>query len=136
MLTSDLVRARVRGGLLELVPMEKPARRRAETMAQQLLAAAETHVGRAREDLTAAFSAVECGPRDRRLRDGLRKLVEDGCVFDAEPALDPEALRSELFLRRRAAARRAERPLPRESDAVAGFDRAAVIGGGRRAPPA
>src|SRR5690606_10702820 len=53
-----------------------------------------------------AWQAIEVEPRDRKLLDGIVKLVEDGLVFDSEVGDDAPALRAEVF-RRAAAARRA-----------------------------
>lgn len=106
MLTADLVNARRRGNVLHVTALDTEARERAAALAELFLALARDHVGRTREDLEEAWAAVEVDPRDRRLADGLCKLVEDRCALDAAAAADPEALRRELFLRA-AAARRA-----------------------------
>ena len=132
MLTADLVRARrvpigaggAGGGAaggptaeLRLVSLDRRARERALELCESLLAAARAHIGRTRDELEETWSAVEAAPRDRRLLDALRKLVEDRCVFDSDEALDPEELRRELFTRS-AAARR---------DLVQHFDRAQLV---------
>ena len=119
MLTADLVNARRRGNELKLVSLDAEGRERARAIAEVLIAAAAAHVGRSREDLTAALSAAEAGAREHRLRDGLTKLVEDRCEFDGGGDEDPETVRREVFLRAsttRAALGVAER-----------FDREAVL---------
>jgi predicted nuclease of restriction endonuclease-like RecB superfamily len=118
-LTADLVNARRRGNELRLVSLDAETRARACGIAQVLLEAARSHVGRSREDLAAALSAADAGPREHRLRDGLVKLVEDRCEFDGGGDADPETVRRDVFLRAsatRAALGAAER-----------FDREAVL---------
>ena len=115
MLTADLVNARRRGNILHVTALDAAARDRAAALAEVFLALARDHVGHSREELEEAWSAVEVDARDRRLADGLRKLVEDRCALDADVAFDPEALRRDLCLRA-AAARRAGT-----------FDRAAIL---------
>lgn len=119
MLTADLVNARRRGGELHLVSFDDAARATARALAGALLGAAAAHVGRTREELQDALSAMEVGPRDYRLRDGLAKLIEDRCRFDSGDASSPEDIRRETFTR--AAGVRAE------LEAVARFDRGAIL---------
>jgi uncharacterized protein len=102
-LTADLVNARRRGNELRLVSLDAAARERACAIAAGLLAAARSHVGRAREELSLALSAVDAGPREHRLRDGLAKLVEDRCQFDSAHDADPVAVRHDVFTRASAA---------------------------------
>jgi len=104
-LTADLVNARRRGNVLHVTALDEEGRQRAAALAEVFLALARDHVGRTREELEEAWAAVDTDPRDRRLADGLRKLVEDRCALDAAGAFDPEALRRELFLRATAARR-------------------------------
>lgn len=121
MLTADLVRTRRRGRELLLTPLDEPTRARATDLCARLLEAAEAHLGRTRDELEDAWAAIEAAPRDRRLLEALRKLVEDRCQFGeggADEELDPEALRRTLF-ERAAAARREE--------GAGGFDREALL---------
>jgi uncharacterized protein len=118
-LTADLVQARRRGTELRLVPLDAEARQRAAAMAEALVGAAHAHVGRTREELQEALGAVEAAAREHRLRDGLVKLVEDRCEFDAGSDADPEEIRRDVFLRA-SATRAALAPAER-------FDRAAVL---------
>lgn len=106
MLTADLVNARRRGNVLHVTALDAEGRERAAVLAEVFLALARDHVGRSREELEEAWAAVEVDARDRRLADGLQKLVEDRCALDAEATFDPGALRRDLFVRA-AAARRA-----------------------------
>ena len=119
MLTADLVSARRRGGELHLVSLDDPARLRARELAEALIATTAAHVGRPREELVVALSAIDVGPREYRLRDGLAKLIEDRCEFDAGGETDPEAVRRDVFTR----ASEARAGL----GAVDRFDRSAII---------
>ena len=105
MLTVDLVHARRRGRELRVVPLDGPRRARAGQLAAAYLAIARSQVGRSRDELEEACGRVEVEAQDRRLADGIRKLVEDRCEFDTEPALDPAALRRDVFLAASAARR-------------------------------
>ncbi len=119
MLTADLVNARRRGGELHLVSLDASARLRASALAEALIATTAAHVGRTREELVGALGAIDVGPREHRLRDGLVKLIEDRCEFDAADEADPEAVRRAVFTR----ASEARAAL----EAVDRFDRNAII---------
>ncbi len=103
MLTADLVNARRRGTELRLVSLDAFGRESARTIAAALLQATASHLGRAREELVLALSAVDVGAREHRLKDGLVKLIEDRCEFDGAGDLDPEAIRRDVFARASAA---------------------------------
>jgi len=98
-LTADLVNARRRAGELHLVSLDPSTRGRAGELAAALIATAAENVGRTREELEVALAAVDVGPREHRIRDGLVKLIEDRCEFDAADDADPEAVRRAVFLR-------------------------------------
>jgi predicted nuclease of restriction endonuclease-like RecB superfamily len=118
-LTADLVNARRRGGELRLVPFDAFARASALSIAAALLSTAASCVGRTRDELLAALSEVDAGPRERRLKDGLVKLIEDRCEFDATGDLEPEEVRRDVFTR----ASRARAAL----EAGDRFDRRAIL---------
>jgi predicted nuclease of restriction endonuclease-like RecB superfamily len=105
LLTADLVRVRRRDGALHLAPLDGRPRARAHELAETLLAIVHASIGRTREEVEAALAEVEAAPAERLLTDGLRKLIDDGCEFDAGSALDPEALRRAVFARASAARR-------------------------------
>src|SRR5882672_11450778 len=119
-LTADLVSARRRGRELHVVSFDAPGRMRARTMAEAVIATTMAHVGRTREELAVALSAIDVAPREHRLKDGLAKLIEDRCKFDASDDIDPEGIRRDVFTRAGAARAALE--------AVDRFDRGAVIG--------
>jgi predicted nuclease of restriction endonuclease-like RecB superfamily len=117
MLSPEHVRVRRRGQELRLLPLEGALRERAVALATELVACAREHVGRTRDELQSAWSAIEVAPKERRLLAGLAKLVEDRSEFEVLEGADPAQLRSEVFLL--AAERRCE--------SEAGFERAAVL---------
>jgi uncharacterized protein len=106
LLTVDLVRARRRGGELVLSPLTPRARAGARQLAEAYLSIAQDHVGGPRGDFDEVCEAVLVNPRDRKLALGIRKMVEDLCVFEADDRVDSAALRRVVF-ERAAAARRA-----------------------------
>ncbi len=120
MLTAELVRARRRTGELHISSLKGAQRQSAVELAGVLLDVARAGIGGSRDELREAWRAVQVAARERRLADGLMKLIEDACEFSAESGHDPPALRSDLFLRA-AAARRALATGQR-------FDRELVLG--------
>jgi predicted nuclease of restriction endonuclease-like RecB superfamily len=103
-LTADLVSARRRGNELRLVAFDDDARARAREMAGRLIAVTGSHVGLTREDLEGSLDAVDVGPREHRLKDGLVKLILDRCELDTEDGdLAPEDVRADVFGRASAA---------------------------------
>lgn len=99
MLTVDLVRARRRGGRIEVPPLRPAERERLLIAAEGYVAAARAAVGGVRAAFEAACDDVPHHPTDYRLVRGLRKLVEDRCVFEVRDDVDPPALRRAVFTR-------------------------------------
>ena len=120
MLTADLVRARTKGGTLTLTRLGGKARQRAVELADTVLNVVRERVGAAREEVKEAVAAIEVPPRERKLLDGLVKLVDDDCEYAEATDVDPVELRRQVF-RRAAAARR-------ELADGADFDRQGVLG--------
>lgn len=112
------VRARKKGDQLVLAPLRTAQRRRAVEIAEGLLAAARALPGASRDELEAAFARVQVTPSERRLAEGLKKLVEDACEFEQPTGVDPTALRSDVFLRAAEARRSAALEAPFSRDAV------------------
>ena len=104
-LTADLVRARRYLGELRLRPLDARVRAAAEDTAAALIAVAAAHVGQPRAAFDEACDAVIAAAGDARLAAGLAKLIEDRATFEAAAALDPEALRRDVFARASAARR-------------------------------
>jgi hypothetical protein len=103
MLTSDLVRVRKRKGELLISDLDERTRDRAYDLAAVLIGTVEECVGRSREALEEALTEVEVAPHDRKLADGLIKLIEDRCEFEEPVTASPEELRREVFLQATAA---------------------------------
>ncbi len=118
MLSVEHVRVRRDGDRLILRELSPKQRSRALEIAEELLQAVSGAVGRSRDELEQQLDMIELAPSERRLADGLRKLIEDACEFEQEASLDPAALRSEVFLRASAARRAATLEAPFSRDAV------------------
>jgi predicted nuclease of restriction endonuclease-like RecB superfamily len=97
LLTADLVHVRRRGDRLTLVPLAEAARPRARELAATALALIRAHVGLPRGALVEAWSQVSLAPAEQRLARGLFKLALEACQFEAGAAVDPVALRRDLF---------------------------------------
>ena len=119
MLTADLVRARRRGDELKLTPLDAKGRATALELAGTLLGLAEAHLGKTRGELEEVMEAVIGGAADRKLAAGLAKLIWDRTVLAEAVAIDPEALRHDVFARAQAAWGK--------TGEGARFDRAAVL---------
>ncbi len=118
MLTAEHVDARRQGDQLLLRRLDARDLRDAHDLAEALLDAATSHVGRSREEVDEAWQAIETGARNKCLAAGLRKLVEDGCTFDEESPLEPMAVRRAVF-RRATESRRSRGDLrPFDRDAI------------------
>ncbi len=119
MLTADLVHARRAKEELKLIALTPERRARAAEIARALYETARAHVGATREELEEAWSAIDVAARERKLADGLKKLVEDGLDFEVALESDPVSLRRDVF---ELATRRRREALDEGS-----FDRAAIV---------
>jgi len=119
LLTADLVRAYRRKGELKLRKWKTETRASAEAIAQRYVAIAEAHVGKTRGELRDAIDQVPTPARERKVADGLRKLVMDRCEVEVDAEHDPAELRQVVF--ERAAAVR------REATYRGAFDRDALL---------
>src|SRR5262245_8872766 len=102
-----------------VAPLDASAQGRALVLAERIIAEVRAHVGRTREELESALSAIDAEARDRKLKAGLVKLVLDRCELDGADAEGAPELRRGLFSMA-AARRRSLGPGER-------FDRAAVV---------
>lgn len=118
MLTANLVEVRRRGGELHLRALDAPARAEALALATSYVEAARAHVGLRREQLDAAWDELDGHVHRRKVALGLRKLLEDACEFEAEGAVDPVALRRDVFMRASAIRRNREPGTPFDREAV------------------
>ncbi|HET9624334.1 MAG TPA: DUF790 family protein [Kofleriaceae bacterium] len=91
------MRARRRGDELKLQPLDKDGRLEALELSKTLLALAEAHLGKTRAELEEVIEAVVGGAKDRKLAEGLAKLVWDRCELAEAVPIDPEELRHEVF---------------------------------------
>ena len=119
MLSPEHVRVRRQGGELKLLALGGSLRERALAIARDLALTAQEHVGRSREELETAWEALPVAPRERKLRQGLEKLVEEASEFEGGDAEHAAELRRELF------GLATER---RRGDAEGAFDREAILG--------
>jgi predicted nuclease of restriction endonuclease-like RecB superfamily len=127
MLSAEHVRVRKDKDRLILLELSAKQRTRATEIAEQLLIAAGAHVDKTRSQLSEAFTLIELRPSERRLAEGLKKLVEDAIEFEQVAVADPAVLRSEVFLRAAAARRASSLEVPFERASVLG-ESAAVLG--------
>ncbi|MCA9615301.1 MAG: DUF790 family protein [Myxococcales bacterium] len=97
MLQTDHVRAFRKKDELHLRSFDKKLAARAEEIAGQYLEIVRHAVGDERQDVMAALDGVDLEAREQKLADGLKKLVLDRTEFESETALDPVALREEVF---------------------------------------
>jgi predicted nuclease of restriction endonuclease-like RecB superfamily len=118
-LTAELVNARRRGAELLVAKLGQEGRSRALELAGALVDLFRAKVGFSRDELESALAEVAASPRDRRLKDGLTKLLDDRCTWSLAHDLDPETARREVF--RRATLARRSLPIGRR------FDRDEVI---------
>ncbi|MCB9594269.1 MAG: DUF790 family protein [Sandaracinaceae bacterium] len=104
MLTAELVHARRRKGTLTLTKLGPERVDRALRIATDYYELALANVELTREELEEAWRAVSVPAADRKLADGLKKLVSDGLEFAVCVDEDPVELRRAVF--ERATARR------------------------------
>lgn len=112
MLTADLVDVRTKDGALTLPELDAKKHARVVALAATVLDAVQAAEGRTRGELESALGALEVGPREHRLKDGLVKLALDDAEFAEPDTQGAEALRREVFTV--AAARRREHRFDRD----------------------
>lgn len=119
MLSAEHVRAKRDGDRLVLLELSNKKRKRALEIAEELLIRATAGLGSSRDEVESLLGQVALSPSERRIAEGLKKLLLDAAVFEQSTLIDPTALRRELFAR--ASRMRAE------STVEAPFDRQSVI---------
>jgi predicted nuclease of restriction endonuclease-like RecB superfamily len=99
LLTVDQAGVTRRGNRLSLKPLPEAVRGWATELAQGYLSVVRSGPGRPRHEIEEGLSAFDVSPRERKLAEGLRKLLLDACEFEmeAEPQ-QPAALRRAAFL--------------------------------------
>ena len=110
MLGADRVHARRRGTELRLVRLDDRTRARALTIAEALITTVHARVGGARDEVEEAVRDVTASfDGERRVTDGLWKLLDDGATWDGAPTdLDPIDVRRVVFERATALRREGE----------------------------
>lgn len=97
MLTGDLVRATVKDSRARPGFLQHDQDRYRER-AEEILACVHGSVGRRRVDVQADLDALLGDGVDRKLFDGLAKLVFDECTFATEAPIPPRELRQKVWL--------------------------------------
>lgn len=97
MLTAELVRATKRTGRLHVKPLRGKERERAVEIAEAYLDVTRNAVGQSREEISSAWSEVGTTAREKKLADGLQKLIDDACAFDRVGDADPREVRGDVF---------------------------------------
>ncbi len=97
MLTSDLVRVRVREGRLKAVEIRGATREFALEYASRVLATSLNHEGARRVDYEQALGRIAVSAPQRKLALGLQKMVADGCEFSSSDATRAVDVRRALF---------------------------------------
>lgn len=97
MLSPAHTRAKRRGSELLLTPLSGQKRVRALELAQWVLDAARSAVGGTRKELEEALRAVRREPSEKKLVEGLGKLIVDAAEIEGEGDLDSVELRRTLF---------------------------------------
>jgi predicted nuclease of restriction endonuclease-like RecB superfamily len=96
-LTPAHTRAKRRGGELLLAPLSGQKRVRAVELAESVLSAARSAVGGTRKELDDALRAVRREPSEKKLVEGLAKLIVDAAQIEGEGEIDSVELRRTLF---------------------------------------
>jgi len=124
-LTSELLRVRLRGECVEPRYLRGGVRERLQPVAHELVAALRAARGEPRAAVRVALEAVDHRPTDRPVVAGLRKLLIDRCRFEVAAGPDPATVREQVF-REAAEQRRALTSYQR-------FERTAVLSAASRA---
>lgn len=119
MLTTELLRVRNRNGELHLQYLRDKVIDEVKAIAADFVDVLTHSIGDSRDTIEDALDAVPVPVTLRVVAAGLRKLLDDRCVWNVPTGIEPEALRREVFL----AAAAAHRAL----DVRGEFDRATVL---------
>ncbi len=97
MLTADLVRVQRRSGHLHIIKLEGAKARRAEALATELIGILARSRGAPRTQLLEQWKAVDHKASEKRLLEGLQKLLLDDCEFETLEGAEPAEVRSLVF---------------------------------------
>lgn len=116
MLSVEHVRVRRSGERLVLTELSAKQRLRALELARQLLDIVSDSVGKTRDEVEQLLEVVESRASERKLVEGLKKLIDDATDYEELAGTDPVEVRREVFLRAARARRSAtpEHPFDRE----------------------
>lgn len=120
MLSSDHVRVRRKGDELILPAFDKKRRAAAVALATEVILAGRECQGARRRALEEALAAIECRPSERRMVEGLGKLLLDRCEIESPQAVDVAALRRAVFERAANERRTLADGVPLDKQAVLG----------------
>ncbi|HRI64685.1 MAG TPA: DUF790 family protein [Polyangium sp.] len=105
MLTTELLRVRKRNGVLHLQYLQGKTIEEVQHIAADFADVLVHSIGDSREDIDSALDSVPVPVALRIVAAGVRKLLDDRCIWDVPAGIDPEALRREIFLASAAAHR-------------------------------
>ena len=97
MLTFDLVRARVTRDRVVPRALTDEQREAALGLADVYLHRLDLGRGRSRQAVQMALRGVGVAARDRKIADGLRKLLDDRCTWEPVEGPDPVFVRETAF---------------------------------------
>ncbi len=97
MLTPALTRARRRGKELQLPPLEGKKRIGAVALARAVLEVARANLGESQKTVRELLAAIVHEPSEKKLLDGLAKLVLDASESEGAGEIDSRAARRSLF---------------------------------------
>ena len=120
MLSVEHVRVRRSGERLVLSELSAKQRLRALELARQLIEIVAGSVGNTRDEVEQRLEVVESRASERKLVEGLKKLIDDASEYEELEGTDPVEVRREVFLRAARARREATPEQPFDRDAVLG----------------
>jgi len=103
MLSPEHVRVRRQGKELKLLALGGELRARAVALAEIVTAAAQQGIGESRDELHAAWAQITVAPRERKILQGLEKLVEESAEFEQPEGGEAAETRTAVFLAAQAA---------------------------------
>ena len=100
MLSVEHVRVRRSGERLVLTELSAKQRLRALELARQLIEIVTGSVGKTRDEVEQRLEVVESRASERKLVEGLKKLIDDASEYEELEGTDPVEVRREVFSRR------------------------------------
>jgi predicted nuclease of restriction endonuclease-like RecB superfamily len=97
MLSPEHVRVRRQGRELKLLSLSGELKERAQAIARAMIEAARSGIGEARAEIATEWSQISVAPREKRLAQGLAKLLEESSEFEASEGTRAAEVRAEVF---------------------------------------